>query len=252
VNNIQKGLQTFGGMITKNSPYILTGLGCGGVFGTALLTGHSTLKAYTLISEEELYRKEELSFLEKIKLTWKCFVPPILLGATTISCIVGAQTINAGRTAALAALYSLSETAFREYKDKVIEEIGKGKELKIRDSVAKDRIANSPVGDRTIIITGHGDVLCHDKLSDRYFRSSVEKIRQQVVELDYDLMKERWLVLNDLYYAIGLDPCVLGEQSGFDVDKGLIQIEYSSQLTPEGQPCLAISAQVYPNPNYMR
>lgn len=255
-SGVQKGLQNLGGLISRNSPSILTGLSCAGVFTTAILTGHATLKAYTLIQAEEEYIKASLvehsplSTLEIVKLTWKFFIPPILMGATTVICIVGANTINANRNAALAALYSLSETAFREYKDKVVEEIGKNKEHQIRDNIAKDRIANSPVGDRTIIITGNGDVLCYDALSDRYFKSSAEKIRQQVLELNYTLMSDMWLSLNDLYYAIGLPSAKLGEQMGFDIDKGRIELNYSSQLTPEGQPCLVIDTTVYPRRGY--
>lgn len=243
---LQKSLKNLGGVILKNSPYILTGLGCAGVLTTALFTGHSTLKAYMLIKMEEEDRNIELSPKEVLQLTWKCFIPPVLMGTTSVICIIGANTINTNRNAAIAALYSLSETAFREYKDKVVEELGRNKELKVRDTIAKDRITNSPVGDRTIIITGNGDVLCYDALSDRYFKSSAEKIRQQVLELNYTLMTEMWLSLNDLYYCIGLPATGLGGQVGFDLDKGRIELEYSSQLTPEGQPCLVIDTTVYP------
>lgn len=252
---LQKGLKNLGGAVSRNSPYILTGLGCAGVLTTAVLTGHASLKAYAIIKEEEEYQLDTpkeypnpkpIPIVDAAKLTWKVFIPPALMGLTTIVCIIGANTINANRNAALAALYSLSETAFREYKDKVVEEIGRSKELKVRDNIAKDRVTNNPTGDRTIIITGNGDVICYDALSDRYFKSSAEKIRQQVLELNYDLMTEMWVSLNDLYYAIGLPSTKLGDQMGFDMDKGRIEMNYSSQLTPEGQPCLVIDTTVYP------
>ena len=72
-----------------------------------------------------------------------------------------------------------------------------------------------------------------------------------MVELNYELMTAMWLDLNDLYDVLGLDPCKLGYQVGFDIDKGLIEILYSSHLTSEGHPCLAIDAVVYPNPRYI-
>lgn len=250
--NIQKGLQNIGGVIVKNSPAILTGLGCAGVLTTAFFTGHATLKAYELIKEEEYDRKEELPTSDVIKLTWKVFIPPVLMGATSIACIIGANSINTSRNAALAALYSLSETAFREYKEKVVEQIGSQKELRVRDAVAKDRVDKNPVGDRTVIITGNGDVLCYDTLSDRYFRSSCEKIRQQVLDLGYRLRSEMWLDLNEFYDAVGLGPTKLGYQMGFDLDRtrnGNIEVEYSSCLTPSGEPCLSIEATVYPKYN---
>ena len=241
-SGVQKGLKNLGGVVSRNSPAILTGLGCAGVLGTAILTGRATLKASEILKMED----GQLPTVDVVKLTWKVFVPPVLMGATSIACIIGANSINSSRNAALAALYSLSETAFHEYKDKVVEEIGRNKELKIRDNIAQDRVINNPVGDRTIIITGNGDTLCYDILSDRYFKSSAEKIRQQVLELNEDLRTEMWMDLNDLYYAIGLPSNKLGQQVGFDMDKGYIKIDYSSQLTPEGQPCLSIDTTVYP------
>lgn len=249
-SSAQKSLKNLGGVLSRNSPAILTGLGCAGVLGTALLTGRASIKAYQIL-DDEIYRrckgaKEPITNPEAFQMTWKVFIPPVLMGATSIACIIGANSINSSRNAALAALYSLSETAFREYKDKVVEEIGHNKESKVRNDIVKDRIINSPVGDKTIIITGNGNVLCYDVLSDRYFRSSAEKIRQQVLDLNYELMTDMWMDLNDLYYALGLPNNKLGSQMGFDIDKGRIEVDYSSHLTPDGEPCLAIDTTVYP------
>ena len=248
LSRVQQGVKNLGGVISRNSPAILTGLGCAGVLTTAILTGRATLRASEILKMEA--PDEQLPAAEIVKLTWKVFIPPVLVGASSIACIIGANTINTHRNAALAALYSLSETAFREYKEKVVEEIGRNKELKVRDSIAQDRVTTNPVGDRTIIFTGNGEVLCYDALCDRYFKSSAEKIRQQVLELNEDLRNEMWLDLNDLYYAIGLPSTKLGSQVGFDIDKGYIQVDYTGTLTPEGQPCLSIDMTVYPK--YMR
>jgi hypothetical protein len=244
LSRVQQGVKNLGGVISRNSPAILTGLGCAGVLTTAILTGRATLRASEILKMEA--PDEQLPATEIVKLTWKVFIPPVLVGASSIACIIGANTINTHRNAALAALYSLSETAFREYKEKVVEEIGRNKELKVRDSIAQDRVTTNPVGDRTIIFTGNGEVLCYDALCDRYFKSSAEKIRQQVLKLNEDLRNDMWLDLNDLYYAIGLPSTKLGNQVGFDMDKGYIQVDYTGTLTPEGQPCLSIDMTVYP------
>ena len=244
LSRVQQGVKNLGGVISRNSPAILTGLGCAGVLTTAILTGRATLQASEILKME--VPDEQLPATEIVKLTWKVFIPPVLVGASSIACIIGANTINTHRNAALAALYSLSETAFREYKEKVVEEIGRNKELKVRDNIAQDRVTTNPVGDKTIIFTGNGEVLCYDALCDRYFKSSAEKIRQQVLELNEDLRNDMWLDLNDLYYAIGLPSTKLGNQVGFDIDKGYIQVDYTGTLTPEGQPCLSIDMTVYP------
>ncbi len=260
-SSVQRGVKNLGGVISKNSPHILTGLGCAGVFTTAILTGRATLKAHTILEREEEYRKEQnkdsysepLPPMEVVQLTWKTFVPPVLMGLTSIACIVGANTISANRNAAIAALYSLSETAFREYKDKVVEEVGKTKERAIRDSISQDHINARPVNTSTVIVTGQGDVLCHDAMSKRYFRSSPEKIRQVVADLDDLLRLESWIPLNEFYYRLHMDTCDLGANCGFNPYKGngRVEIDYNSSLTPEGIPCLEVSAKTYPNPNWI-
>lgn len=252
--DIQKVASQFGKLIVKNSPQILTGLGCAGLVSTAILTGRATIKATTILQEEEAGifsdHGRPLTPSEKIKHTWKCYISAGIVGATSIACIIGANSVNTQRNAALAALYSISETAFREYKTKVVEEIGKPKEAKIRREITKDTIIANPIGDRTIIITGHGDVLCYDKLCDRYFYSSYEFIRQKVNDLNYSLRSEMWLDLNDLYDALGLKNTGLGDQCGFDMDRGYIEIDYDTEFDPEvGKPCLVIDTKVHPK-NY--
>lgn len=249
MNEIAKITKNLGGLISKNSPHILTGLGCAGLLSTAVLSAKASPKALMILREEEEYREKKdfipLSKVEKFKLTWKCYIPAGVVGLTTVGCIIGANTVNMKRNAALASLYALSESAFREYKTKVIQEIGKPKETKIHDEIAKDHIAkNPPKGN--IIITGSGEVLCYDMLSGRYFMSSHETIRRVFNDLSYDLRSEMRLDLNDLYYALGLDPIELGNMVGFDLEKSDIEPTFSTQLDPNGKPCLVIDYDIYP------
>ena len=249
MNQVAKIAKNVGGVLSKNSPHILTGLGCAGLITTAVLSAKATPKALLILQEEEAYREKKhfipLDKIDKIKLTWKCYIPAGTMGAVTIGCIVGANTVNARRNAALASLYALSETAFREYKSKVVQEIGKTKETKIHDDVVKDHIAANPSGN--VIVSGNGDVLCYDMLSGRYFMSSYETIRQKFNDLNYELRSEMRLNLNSLYYALGLDPIELGNMMGFDLEKSDIQPVYSTQLDGTGKPCLVIDYDVYPN-----
>lgn len=123
-------LKNLGRGISKNSPQILTGLGCIGVVSTAIVTGQATLKAQALIQTEETCRHHEKNYapltrLEMLQLSWKFYIPTVLIGATSIACIIGAHNVNIKRIEAMTTLYSLSKVAFREYKDQVVKEIGK-------------------------------------------------------------------------------------------------------------------------------
>ena len=250
MNQITQITKNLGDVLSKNSPHILTGLGCAGLLSTAILTAKATPRALMLLEKEETYREEKnflpLSRTDKAKLTWKCYIPAGVVGAATVGCIIGANTVNAKRNAALASLYALSETAFRDYKSKVVQEIGKTKEIKIHDEIIKDHIAKNPPGDN-VVFTGTDDVLCYDMLSGRYFMSSHETIRQKFNDLNYELRSEMRLNLNDLYYALGLAPIELGNMMGFDLEKSDIQPIYSTQLDAKGKPCLVIDYDVYPN-----
>ncbi len=64
----------------------------------------------------------------------------------TIVCIVGSSKAGGRRTTAAVAAYSLTERAFSEYKEKVVEQIGKGQEQKIRDEIVQDQVDKKPLG----------------------------------------------------------------------------------------------------------
>lgn len=93
-----------GMFLNKNSPHILTGLGCAGLISTAVLSGVAAIKANDILKE---YKNTPLPKIEMFKLTWKLFIPAGIVGLTSIGCILGANTVNTKRNAALAALYSL-------------------------------------------------------------------------------------------------------------------------------------------------
>ena len=254
MKQISKITKNLGGLISKNSPHILTGIACAGVISTVVLAVKNTPQALAIIEEEERYRErkniQSATKVEKVKLTWKCYAPATVMGVVTIGCILGANTVHTRRNAALASIYAISESAFREYKSKVVQEIGKTKESKIQDEIAKDHILKNPVHNNNIIFTGNGDVLCYETLSGRYFTSSYETIRQKINDLNFRLRDEMHISLNDLYYELNLEPIELGNLMEFNIDKGYIEPQYSTQLTEDSRPCLVISVDVYPVHTY--
>lgn len=231
--------------IKRNSPTILTAAGSAGVIFTAVYTGYASVKAYEVVKAYEEETKEETDLKKKIELSWKFYIPPVLIGATSIASILGANSISNKRTAAIAGLYSLTNDALKDYRKKVIEELGEKKEKAITDSVREDHILKNPPTDQNIIKTMHGDTLCYDSYSGRYFKSDIEFIRRTVNDLNHDLMGACWTSLNDFYYALGLETVKLGDDLGWTVDE-LIELDYTSKLTDDGTPCLVIDYEVTP------
>lgn len=234
---------------TKHSPEILTGLGIAGMVTTTIFAVKATPKALMLIEEKKLdLDVEELKPIEVVRTVWPCYISPIALGALSIVCLVGANSVHARRSAALATAYTLSESALKEYREKVVETIGEKKEKVVRDAIAKEKIEKDPVSKKEVVITNNGDSLCYEPLSGRYFKSDIEKIRKAVNELNRQLLFDSYVSLNDFYDGIGLAGTKIGEDLGWRVEQSLLEVEFSSQLAEDGTPCLVmdfLTAPVY-------
>jgi len=233
----------------KNSPTILTIMGVSGVILTAVLAVRATPKAIRIIEKEKLRDRfvleRDLKPLDYVRLTWREYLPAVLMGSATISCIIGANSIHLQRTAAIQGIYSLTETAFKEYQAKVIQTLGEKKDEKIREEVINDHLAENPVSNAHVYITGSGETLCYDDLSGRYFKSDIERLRRAENQLNHLLFTEMWVTLNELYSEIGLEGIALGEQLGWDVDE-LLEFIFTSKLTDTGEPCLVLTHRSMP------
>lgn len=233
-----------------NSPAILTAFGVTGTLATAYLTGKATFKAANLI-EEEKYRQDiaekghPLSNRDKLELVWKTYLPPALAGSLTVGAIICANRIGSKRAAAMAAAYTISEKAFSEYKEKVVEKLGEKKERAYRDEVAQDRVDRNPIGRNEVFVTGGGEVLCYDTYTGRYFYSAMETLKKAENDVNFQVLNQDYATLNDFYANIGLAMTKVGEEIGWTVDQ-ILQIEYSTTISEDNKPCMVIDYTVTP------
>lgn len=238
---------------TKHSPELLTGLGIGGFITSIITTAKASPKVRDAIAEEEYHAKKygdpPPGFKTKARIYIHYYWPTAVSAGLSTACIVAGNRTSAKRNAALAAAYTLSETTLKEYQKAAIEEIGEKKELAIRDRVAKNAIENNPSTGQVVTITNGGDVLCYDKYSGRYFTSSIESIRRACNDLSRQLLSEMFVSLNEFYGLIGLDEIPLGSNVGWNVDIGLVEPYFSTQLDSHGKPCVVLDYIVVPSPH---
>lgn len=239
--------------IGRHSPEILTGLGIAGMISTTIMAVKATPKALILIeNRKDEMEVDKLPPLELVKTAWRCYIPAAVTSSLSVICLIGASSVNVRRNMALATAYSLSESALKEYQEKVIETIGEKKEQTVRDAIAKDKIEKNPVNNREVIITDKGNTLCYDAISGRYFKSDIERIKRAVNDINKNLLDDMYVSLNDFYYEIGLDNTKIGDSLGWNVEKGLIELNFSSQLASDGTPCLVIDYQLAPYYDYYK
>lgn len=265
MTNIVKTARAF---TTKHSPEILTGIGIAGMITTTVLAVRATPKALELIESEKRKQNRKLleeakkagndicnqvtklSYIEMVKVAWKPYISAVATGSISILCLVGASSVNTRRNAALATAYQLSTTALADYKEKVIETIGEKKEQTIRDKVAEKKVEETPATKSEIIITEKGNTLCFDSFSSRYFKSDIEAIRRAENNLNKQLLAHDYISLNDYFAEVGLRHTELGYQLGWRVDKGLIELYFSSQLADDGTPCVVVNFENPPEYGY--
>lgn len=236
--------------LSKHSPEILTGIGIAGMITTTVLAVKATPKALALIEEAEYEKDDICTPVEKVKVAWKPYIPAAVTGTVSIACLIGASSVNARRYTALTTAYKLSETALSDYREKVIETIGEKKEQVVRDAVIKEKMEKNPVKNTEVIVTKKGDTLFYDPLSARYFNSDPETIQKIENDLNRRMRSEMYISVNELYYEIGLPETALGNDVGWNIDRGYIEIEFSAQKADDGRPCLALSFTTPPRWNY--
>lgn len=246
--------------LSKHSPEILIGIGITGMLSTTVLAVKATPKALLLMEERKKeLAVEKLTPIETVKTTWKCYVPAAVTGAASVACLIGSNSVNAKRNAALATAYKISESAFSEYRHKVVETIGEKKEKIVRDKVSEEQIKNNPVQHTEIIVTGKGKTLFYDNHSGRYFYSDLELIKRAANKLNREIITDPFdtgVTLNQFYEEIGLSGTATGDALGWNLSGGLIEIYPSAQMAEEGsehegEPCLVINYETPPQYGFL-
>lgn len=242
-------------LVSDQSPAILAGIGVTGTITSVLLAGKASFKAARIIDAAEEFDKHvpealPLDTKGKVKLVWKLYLPAAGTCALTISSIVLATHVGTRRAAALAAAYGVSEKAFSEYKEKVVETLGKNKDQAVRDSVAQDRVKKNPPIESQIVLTEAGSVLCLEPYSGRYFQSSIEAIKKAQNDLNYQVNNSYYASLSDFYDLLGLDRTKMSDDVGWNSDE-LLEVTFSSVLADD-RPCLVMDYKVVPTRDYAR
>lgn len=244
-SNPKKFFRNLGLILKKHSPEILTGMGIAGMVGSTVLAVKATPKALQLIEEvKEAAQVDKLTPKETFKATWKCYVPAAVSCVSSAVCLIGANTVHSRRTAAIATAYTLSESALKEYKEKVIETIGEKKEKTIREKIAQDKIEKREIKPTEIIVTDSGDTLFLDPISDRVFKSTIERVHRAANKVNYNMAHDPFegaASLSEFYDELGLSRTSISDKLGWNYSNGsgLLEIELHP-AEKDGKPCFML------------
>ena len=251
--------------VRKRSPEIMIFGGALGLIAAGVMAVIKTPEAVEIIQENMAYVDKktgeklvptasqalsETKFKDKARLTWRCYMPPVLLAGASVAAITAGTSTSVRRTAAATAAYSLSETAFEQYRRKMRDLVGEEKEKSVRQELAQERVDAKPMPEQTVVLTGKGDDLCYDLISDRVFRFDIDKLQKVINELNRRMLLENYISLNDFYYELGLDGKRDYDELGWNIDRGFIELTSTYGCTKDGRPCFVIDHRVEPRYGY--
>lgn len=253
--DVMKYVKQLERLTIDNSPAILTAFGVVGTLSTAYLTHKAALKANSVLEQEQRLIDSNnndpwlIEPKEAVSLVWKIYIPPAISAVATVTAIIGSNHVSSRRAAGMAAAYTISERAFSEYRDKVIQKVGEKKAQTYRDEISQERIDKNPVSDQSVIITGNGEVLCHDQFTDRYFMSSMEIMRGCENQINHLIVHQGYASVSDLYYLLGLKPTGYSEEVGWNTDY-LLAMKFTTCMSDDGRPCISMYFDISPYRKY--
>lgn len=248
------------GWTYKHSPEILTGLGIAGMLTTTVLAVKATPKALQLMEEvKDEKNVDELTPVETVKATWKCYIPTAVMGTVSIACVVGGTSVSLRRGAAFAAAYELSKTALEDYSDQVLEAVGEKKERDIREKVAEKKASETPM-------TNTGNIIIPNDCTTRFmapitrqrFYSTMERVRKAVNDTNVRLRDSEYISLNDFYdnlsdaSSTAVEHCEMGYDIGWNLDCREVEMDYHAIIDNDGAPTIVLECQVAPKYNFDR
>jgi Family of unknown function (DUF6353) len=244
--NLKPVFKTAQRFMSNNSPAILTGLGVAGAVTTAVLTGKAAFRAAGYIHDEKTALDQQIldgepfspmTIRDAVELVWKEFIPPAIVMLVTATAIISANHVSSKRAAALAAAFKISEELANDYRQKVVDSMGKNAEEKMRAELVKERMEKAP-GREVIIVSGK-NAMFFDEFSGRFFESSMEKVTAAVNQINYQITHSYAASLTDFYDYLDLPKSDMSDEFGWNVNE-LLEIYHTAVLMNDDTPAIAI------------
>ncbi len=241
----------------KHSPEILAITGTLGVVASGIMACKATLKVNDILEESketvELIRKvsEDKSLAEKyteedskkdlaivyaqtgIKLV-KLYGPSVVLGVSSLACLLGSNNILRKRNIALAAAYTTIDKSFKDYRGRVVERFGESIDKELRYNIKAEEIEETVVDEKgkEKKVKKTVDVIDPNTISDYsriFYEGNPGWTKDPEMNLVYLKQQQNWandklkakgyLFLNEVYDMLGFPRTKAGQIVGWVYDE---------------------------------
>lgn len=259
VNSATKTFHRVGFQIKKHSPEILLVTGITGVVTSAVMACKATTKVDAIIEESKKsidtihegmeagnicdveYTEEDgkkdlaIVYIQTGVKFAKLYGPSVLLGLTSIGCILASNNIIHKRNVALSAAYTAIDTSFKGYRSRVIERFGESMDRELRYNIktqeVKDTVVDEETGKKktvksTVSVVDPNTYSDYARFFDEYCAGWTKDAEYNLMFLrqqqNYanELLKSRGhLFLNEVYDMLGIDRTKAGNIVGWIYDE---------------------------------
>jgi hypothetical protein len=232
--------------VRKHSPAIMFGVGMAGAVTSTVLACKATLQLEDILED---FEKEKLAADELLSTRperfdakqysrtvsalraraardiVKLYAPAVGLGLISISLLTGAHVVLTRRNAGLTAAYIALDRGFKEYRERVVAEYGEDKDRELRyGTVSKEIVEEGEYGHEVKKIKRNGvtgkSVYAQyydegNKHWSNYPADNKAFLMSQQAYANNRLNAHGFLMLNDVYEALGLEKTSAGQIVGW-------------------------------------
>ena len=258
MNSVTRKLHRTGFKIKQHSPEILLGVGIVAGVATIITACKATTKVsaildktkktvedihHVLDNQEEYgdqYTPEDgkkdlaIAYVQTGYELAKVYAPAVLLGTTSLVCILASHNIIHKRNIALTAAYAAMDSSFKEYRNRVVERFGKELDKELKYNIKAQEIEETVVNEdgtettvkKTVSVVNPNDVSEFARFFDEtcmYWDRNAEYNRMFLKRTEdhfNDLLRTRGHVfLNEVYDALGMQRSQAGQIVGWVYDE---------------------------------
>lgn len=223
----------FNKFLKDNSPTILTVVGAIGVGITAIFAAKDTVKAVKKLEKEHWYYENGKNYYlrkipvkTRIKVAGPCYIPTIISGLATISCICGANHLNKNIQKSLTSAYILLDQSYKEYRNTIREAYGNDAESKLVKTLADKKVEGYYPKEED-------DDVFFDFLSLQFFHSDLATVREAEKLANDILQRQGYISLRDVHTLMGEDATQIDGDLGWSIEAGKLydydSIEFNVQ-----------------------
>lgn len=179
---------------------LLTACGAVGVVATTVSAIKATSKVEK-IKAEKIFKDKK----DEIRHTFYYYIPTMLLGVGTVSCIFGINKVSKNEQTALLGAYSLLDNSYKQYREKVNDIYGEGASDKVMEEIVKDNLSSDINSMLEKVAIEDDERLFFDMQSGVYFTTTLDKVIQAEKDFEAMLSVNRRGSINEFYELLELE-----------------------------------------------